>query len=195
MWPRVRAAIISSSLAMMPSPVCAQDPEPVSGLLREPPILTKIARSADTLTSGGPRDEFYVDTDNMITGEGWISAGPGYRRNVLGGLGRIDVSTVISWNLYQSAQASFEFPHLLRDRLSLGTQARYQDVLQVRYFGPGNGSTKSEESTTWIASMGARTTRMDGVFGRGRRRGRALLLDAGPRRQKHAARVRQLPLP
>jgi len=145
MWPRLRAALISS-LALIAVPVFAQDPEPLTGLVQEPAILTKLARSADTLTSSEPHDEFYVDTDNMITGEGWISAGPGYRRNVLKGQGRIDVSTVISWNLYQSAQASFEFPHLLDERLSLGTQARYQDVLQVRYFGLGNGSSKPDES-------------------------------------------------
>src|SRR5262245_52041631 len=142
MWPGLRNAIISSSLAMIAAPVCARATElggcgkyelaqvrvvpPVPGLLREPPILTKLASSTETLTGGERRDEFYVDTDNMITGEGWISAGPGYRRDVLGGLGRIDASTVISWNLYQSAQASFELPHLMHDCFSLGTQARYQ---------------------------------------------------------------------
>lgn len=115
------------------------------GLLREPSILAKLATS-DTLTGVEARDGFFVDTGNMITGEGWISAGPGYRRNVLEGRGRIDTSTVVSWNLYQSAQFSFEFPHLMHDCFSLGIQARYQDVLQVRYFGPGNGSSKSDES-------------------------------------------------
>ena len=82
----------------------------------------------------------------MITGAGWISAGPGYRRHLLDDRALVDVSAALSWNLYQVAQGRFELPHLANDRLSLGAQASYQDVLQVDYFGLGNDSLKADRS-------------------------------------------------
>jgi surface antigen Omp85-like protein len=119
---------------------------PVPGFLREPSILSKLAMSTDTSLNGEPRDGFYVETGNMITGEGWISGGPGYRQTMLDGRARIDMSAALSWNLYKVARASFELPHLAQDRLSVGIEGRYQDALQVRFFGVGNDSLKSDES-------------------------------------------------
>ena len=116
------------------------------GSLREPALLSKFAMSTESSTGGESRDGFYGEFGNMITGEGWISAGPGYRRKVLDGRARIDMSAALSWNLYKMAQGSFELPHLLKDRLSIGGQVRYQDVLQVEYFGAGNNSLKSDQS-------------------------------------------------
>jgi len=84
--------------------------------------------------------ELYVETGNMVSGEGWISAGPGYRRTVLGGQGRLDMSAAISWNYYTMAQVAFDLPHLAHDHLSIGVQTRYQDSLAIDYFGVGNES-------------------------------------------------------
>ncbi|HMF95633.1 MAG TPA: BamA/TamA family outer membrane protein [Vicinamibacterales bacterium] len=119
---------------------------PIPGFLREPSILSKLAMATDTSLGGEPRDGFYVETGNMITGEGWISGGPGFRQSLLDGRARIDMSAALSWNLYKVARASFELPHLAHDRLSVGVEGRYQDALQVRFFGVGNDSLKADES-------------------------------------------------
>ena len=56
------------------------------------------------------------------------------------------MSAVASWNLYKAAQGRFELPHVADDRLSLGAQVMYQDLLHVNYFGLGNDSLKSDRS-------------------------------------------------
>ena len=108
----------------------------------------------------------------MITGEGWISAGPGYRRHVLNDRMLVDVSAAVSWKLYNVAQASVELPHLAHDRLSVGAQAVYQDSLQVDYFGLGNDSRVSDQSayrfrnTDVLGFATVRATRWLSVSGR-----------------------------
>jgi hypothetical protein len=118
------------------------------GLFPEPVLLKKLMNASDgSMTPGGdPKDGPYVDFGNMITGAGWISAGPGYRRHVLNDRALIDMSTALSWRLYGVAQGRFELPHVAHDRLTLGTQAMYQDLLQVNYFGLGDDSLKSDRS-------------------------------------------------
>jgi outer membrane protein assembly factor BamA len=116
------------------------------GIVQEPTLLRKLAGASDNNVGGEPKDGLYAEFGNMITGEGWISAGPGYRRQILNGAARIDVSAALSWNLYKTVQGSFELPHVAHDRLSIGAQTMYQDVLQVEYFGLGNDSRKSDQS-------------------------------------------------
>jgi hypothetical protein len=118
------------------------------GLFAEPAVLRKLVNLTDgavNLDGEGP-DGLYPEFGNMITGAGWISAGPGYRRHVLDGRALVDASAALSWNLYRVAQARFELPHLANDRLSLGAQAMYQELLQVNYFGLGDASLKSQRS-------------------------------------------------
>ena len=145
---------------MVAVPLCAQEKEgdagyqlprgwitsPPPGIVSEPAILSKFARSTDSLLGSGPRDGWYVQTGALITGGGWISGGPGYRHAILDGRARVDASAALSWNLYTSASASFEVPDLWRGRLSLGTGIRYQDSLQVKYSGIGNDSPESARS-------------------------------------------------
>src|SRR5258705_9015668 len=91
---RLRAAIVLATLALVAAPLYAQQSEPEAeayelprgwvtkptpGILGEPSILAKLAMSTDTAISGEPADGFYVETGNIISGAGWISAGPGYR--------------------------------------------------------------------------------------------------------------------
>jgi hypothetical protein len=117
-------------------------------LIAEPTFLRKIANASDGTLNGDRErnDGPFAEFGNMITGAGWISAGPGYRHSVLGGRVRIDGSAAISWKLYKVAQAQFEVPHLAHDRLSFGAQALYQDLLQVNYFGLGEESLKADRS-------------------------------------------------
>jgi len=119
-----------------------------SGLLSEPSFLTKAINRADSeLNQGGePKDGLYPEFGNMITGSGWISAGPGYRHHLLGDRALLTVSTAVSWKLYKMAQARFELPRLAHDHLSVGSQVIYQDLLQVNYFGLGNDSVQANRS-------------------------------------------------
>src|ERR1700680_746410 len=119
-----------------------------SGLLSEPSFLAKAINRADSELnqSGGPKDGFYPELGNMITGSGWVSAGPGYRQHLFDGHAVVHVSAAVSWNLYKMAQGRFELPSLAHDHLSLGAQAIYQDLLQVNYFGLGNNSVLSDRS-------------------------------------------------
>jgi hypothetical protein len=149
------------------------------GLLPEPVLLRKLMNASDgSMTPGGDRkDGPYVAFGDMITGAGWIAAGPGYRRHVLGDRALVDISSALSWKLYGVAQGRFELPHVAHDRLTLGAQAAYQDLLQVNYFGLGNDSLKSDRSayrfhdidlvgyatvraTTWLSVIG-RVGRID----------------------------------
>jgi hypothetical protein len=119
-----------------------------SGLLPEPPLFARLINRVDheVNQNGGSHDGFYPEFGNTITGSGWISAGPGYRQDFLDGHARLNVSGAVSWKLYKMAQARFELPRLAHDRLLIGAQAIYQDMLQVNYFGLGNDSLQSNRS-------------------------------------------------
>ena len=157
----LRAAIVSTILTVVAAPSFAQEVpttegayelphgwvmSPTPGILGEPRLLEKLAMSTDTGLGGEPKDGFYVETGNLVSGEGWISAGPGYRRTVLDGRARLDMSAAISWNYYTMAQVAFELPRLAHDRLSLGVQTRYQDALALDYFGLGNHSPQGDQT-------------------------------------------------
>src|SRR5690349_24415957 len=57
-------------------------PQPAAGLFTEPQPLTKgtnlLERRVAAASVDTPSDGFFIDFSNMITGAGWISAGPGY---------------------------------------------------------------------------------------------------------------------
>jgi len=130
-----------------PSPLPAGwIPTITPGYFQEPKLLTKAVNATDNYVSDEPKDGLYAEWDNMITGSGWISVGPGYRHHMLDGQAIVDVSAALSWKLYKVAQGTFELPHLAHDRLSLGAQVMYQDAMQVDYFGLGNDSSKSNHS-------------------------------------------------
>lgn len=118
------------------------------GIFSEPSALRKLMNATDGVAApdrvrgDGP----YVELGDMITGSGWISAGPGYRQHLLGGRALVDASAAVSWNNYQVVQGSFELPHLAHDRVSLGGRVMHQDLRRVEYFGLGNDSSKSGES-------------------------------------------------
>jgi hypothetical protein len=119
-----------------------------AGFLSEPGLLRKLVRTTESTAADdkAPADGLYVETGNMITGAGWISAGPGYRRHLLDGRLRVDASAAVSWNLYNVVQASVELPHLAYDRVSVGAQVMHQDYLQVEYFGLGDDSRVADQS-------------------------------------------------
>lgn len=114
-----------------------------AALFSEPKPVTLVLDTVNGLLGNGKdldKSGFYPAFDKMVSGAGWISLGPGYRRRVFGNRAVVDASAAVSWRAYKRAQLRFEFPDLSSDRLSLGTQIAWQDVTQLHYFGPGPAS-------------------------------------------------------
>jgi hypothetical protein len=115
----------------------------ITGLFKEPELLASgINYALKKFDADDQRNKsgFYVELSNMITGSGWISAGPGYRRWVMNDKAFYDASAAVSWHLYTMAQTRFEAPDLGSHHLQLGVQAMYQDQTQINFFGLGPDS-------------------------------------------------------
>jgi hypothetical protein len=114
--------------------------------LEEPRLLRQgITQVGPFLGEGASerRTGFYADMGNMITGAGWLSAGPGYRY-WFGRHAFVDASAAVSWHTYAMAQARFEMPRLGGHRVSIGTQVVWQDLTQIHYFGVGPDGPQQE---------------------------------------------------
>jgi hypothetical protein len=125
------------------------------GLLAEPPLLTNaidglFERFGDT---GTPRNGFYAELSNMITGSGFLSLGPGYRHQLLNDRAFVDASAAVSWRAYTMMQARFEMPALFDSHFSFGMQTMWQDQTQISYFGIGPNSLQSNESQYQMQSI------------------------------------------
>jgi hypothetical protein len=131
-----------------------------SGLLAEPSFITKAINRADReLNQGGePKDGFYPELGNMITGSGWISAGPGYRHHLLNGRAIVNVSSAVSWNLYKMAQARVELPHLAKDHLTVACPSSRWPTRRARIPSAAGGSASpTPHSRIVIHGRGNRT--------------------------------------
>jgi outer membrane protein assembly factor BamA len=151
----VAAAMLISSMEVRAQRATAEPPTSASlpgpGLFPEPKPIAKAIRLFDERTAerparGLPRNGFYVDLGDMITGSGFLAAGPGYRHRVFGNRALFETSAVVSTRLYSTAQARLEAPRAGHDRLTFGAQAFYQDAVRVNYFGLGNGSAFDDRS-------------------------------------------------
>jgi Omp85 superfamily domain len=117
------------------------------GYLAEPDVITRAALFADRhFGKGDLTNGVYIDFANMITGAGWIAAGPGYRRWYSKDQLFVDASAGVSWHGYKMAQARVELPKLMRSRLLLGGQGKLQDFTQIAFYGEGPRATLSNES-------------------------------------------------
>ena len=80
-------------------------PQLPSGVFAEPAALTRGVNMLERRVAEGsvqdPSDGFFVDFSNMITGSGWISAGPGYRQHLLNHRALFTASAGLSWRLYK----------------------------------------------------------------------------------------------
>ena len=114
----------------------------------EPSFITKGVNLFERRVSSSrePKDGFYVELGNMITGAGCISAGPGYRKLLLNDNAIVSASGAVSVRLYRMAQGSIEFPHLAADHMRFGAQTLFRDALQVNFFGLGNHSLEANRS-------------------------------------------------
>jgi Omp85 superfamily domain len=116
---------------------------PITGLFKEPELLASgINYALKKFDTDDQRNKsgFYVELSNMVTGSGWISAGPGYRRWFMNDKAFYDASAAVSWHLYTMAQTRVEAPDLGKHHLQVGVQVMYQDQTQVNFFGIGPDS-------------------------------------------------------
>src|SRR5262245_31049619 len=101
---------------------------------------------------GEPRSGFYLETGQMITGSGWVSAGPGYRHFFVDRRVGFDASAALSWRMYKVAQASVEVRDVGRPGGTIGSQAILQDMMQITYFGAGTETLESDRSEYRLTS-------------------------------------------
>ena len=155
------AAQATSAQTSDPAEVPAVTQPAARGLFDEPEALRKgfefASRRIGRDDSGQPtrieKRGFYPEMGNMVTGAGWISAGVGYRHYVFGDRAFIDASTGLSWRAYKMAQARFEVTPDEGDRISFGTQVRWQDLTQVKYYGEGPESLEQNRSEYRLQSI------------------------------------------
>ncbi len=140
------AAVLMLSMV---APAVAQEtdrkPQPESRPFFQEPTRMKTAFdfAGKYLGESGERKAgWYPVFKTNVTGDGWISAGSGYRVNVLNQRGWLDGSAAFSWRGYKTAQGSFEYIDLANGRMTVGTQLLWQDLTQVQYFGAGRDRTR-----------------------------------------------------
>jgi hypothetical protein len=130
-------------------PSTTTTPSKPVGFFKEPAVITD---GIDYFNqrfgegAGRPKNGFYPEFSNMITGAGWVSAGPGYRHYFSDDRIMLDASAALSWHLYKMGQARFELPTLANDHLIVGAQAMWQDATQVNYYGIGPDSLEENQS-------------------------------------------------
>jgi hypothetical protein len=95
--------------------------------------------------ASGTRDGFHPVMGGMIPGAG-IALGPGYRHHLFGTRAIADASGAVSWHQYTMMRSRLEWPQLFTDRLSVGTELKYQDFTQINFFGIGEGSLKTNQT-------------------------------------------------
>ena len=148
----VGIALLLSLTAAMAHAQTAPEPAAAGGsggLLPEPRVIEQGVGLGNKFlgeSEGTPKDGFYPDLDHMITGSGWISAGPGFRRHFWDGQALIDGSAAVSWREYKIAQGRFELTDLAEKHLTVGAQVFWQDLTQIDYFGIGEGSSDAARS-------------------------------------------------
>ena len=138
--------------AQTPPAPAAESPR--TALLPEPGFITRgIDFATRTIGDGsGDKSGFYPDLADMISGAGWISAGPGYRQWINGDRIFFDASAAISWRAYKTARTRLEFTNLARSRVAIGGEIKWQDYTQVSYFGEGPESLEANRSEYRVRS-------------------------------------------
>ena len=138
------------------SDVRAQEAPPANasnGLIREPDFIERAVVFADRRQGNGEfTTGLYPDLFNMIPGAGWISAGPGYRQWYAKERVFVDTSMAVSWRGYKLLQGRVELPKIARSRIALGAHYRWQDFTQIRFYGTGPESFKSNDSEYGLRS-------------------------------------------
>jgi hypothetical protein len=146
---RASLMVLASALLTPAAAFAQASATDVAPLFDEPRVLAITMTFMDDVggdETAQPPDGFYPELGNMISGAGWISAGPGYRRHIFRGQTVVDMSAAVSWRTYKIAQGRLEFPHLANRRVAVGSRLFWRDFTQVRYFGAGSDSLETGAS-------------------------------------------------
>jgi Omp85 superfamily domain len=130
-------------------PATTTTPQQPAGLMSEPGFLSSAIGLANQFSDrdDSQKSGFYPELSNMITGSGWVSVGPGYRRYFgKDDLTMFDTSAAVSWHLYKMGQARLERQQLAGGHLTVGTQLFWQDNTQVNFFGIGPDVSDDDRS-------------------------------------------------
>jgi hypothetical protein len=122
-----------------------EPPPEVRPLLDEPAMMAKGFTFAEKYMGdreGQRKAGWYPVFKTNVTGDGWISAGSGYRVAAMDRTAWLDGSAAVSWRGYKTAQGTFELIDVGGTRLSLGTQVQWLDATQIQYFGAGPNSPR-----------------------------------------------------
>jgi hypothetical protein len=153
-------ATLSLRGASAQSPPIADDPAagspasapmtlpPIAGWFPEPRVMSRPLELATRMfgeDDDARKSGFYPELSNMNTGSGWISAGPGYRQYLFNDNILLEGSAALSWHLYKMVQGHVE-AELVNNRVTVGSQAMWQDQTQVDYFGAGPDSLEADRS-------------------------------------------------
>jgi Omp85 superfamily domain len=118
------------------------------GLLPEPRFLTEgidyVARR--TGDPSARKSGLFPELGNMVTGAGWAAAGLGYRQWLFGERLVTEASAAYSWRGYRMAQARGELTSLAGGRVAIGSQVRWQDLMQLTFYGEGPDSLDADRS-------------------------------------------------
>jgi hypothetical protein len=146
----VALIVAGTSRVSTQSPAAPGTPPPSrAGWFTEPRLLTNSIDFVEhqfEKNGGAKKAGFYPEFSNLVSGAGWLSAGPGYRHYLLNEQLFVDGSAAVSWHLFKMVQGRIEVPALLNDRVTIGAQAMWQDLTQVSYFGAGPDSLESNHS-------------------------------------------------
>ena len=146
LWAHPQSAAAQERTAPAPLPIPETATEP-QGFLIEPTFVTRAVIFADRhLGNGDLTNGFHFGSFDMIPGAGWIAPGVGYRRWFSQDRMFASAATAISWRGSKTAQARFELPTLLKSRLALGTEFRWNDYTQISFFGTGENALESNHS-------------------------------------------------
>src|SRR5215831_15728152 len=138
-----------ASAAASQAPAVDSDTSP-DGYFTEPQFLSnlieKLNEFGESEGVGKKKSGFYPELSNMLTGAGWLSVGPGYRRYFDHDHMLFDTSAAVSWRLYKMMQARLERQELANGHLTIGTQAMWTDNTQVNFFGIGPDVDEADRS-------------------------------------------------
>jgi outer membrane protein assembly factor BamA len=128
-------------------PADVPQPAQIQKAQSAPGPLTRGYIWAETRIDGAspPTDGFFPEFGGIIPGGG-ISLGPGYRHRLFGDRAIVSASAAVSPRRYTMMRSEIAWPQLLRHRLSVGAQVKYQDFTQINFFGIGEDSLKSDRT-------------------------------------------------
>jgi hypothetical protein len=134
-----RREALSAERAERARQLAPYEPGKIEGLMlwaQSSPVIARIAAKGDGL---------YPIFGSLTRGAG-VAFGGGYRRHLASERLLFDTTGVMSVRGYRTARVELRLPHLLGDRLQVGTRLRHRYFPQEDYFGLGHDTPESDRT-------------------------------------------------